>query len=80
VAKEVASHLIELGHRDIAMVFPPLEGNDRARGRFEGAVEELRLHYPDQPRITEARYSISDGKNAVEAILTAPALCLFVWQ
>lgn len=69
-----ARHLIALGHRDIAMVFPPLEGNDRARGRFEGAVEEFRSHYPDRsaPKITEARYSISDGKEAVKDILKAP--------
>lgn len=69
-----ARHLIELGHCDIAMIFPPLEGNDRARGRFEGAVEEFKFHYPDRPEpwITEARYSISDGKEAVEDILNAP--------
>jgi len=62
-----AQHLMSLGHRDIAMVFPPLHGNDRAQARFDGAQSVLNVTDDSnlQPRTTEARYSISDGKEAV---------------
>ena len=66
-----AEHLTSLGHRDIAMVFPPLQGNDRAQARFDGALSVLQVKEDDraQPRKTEARYSISDGKEAVIELL-----------
>ncbi len=37
-ARLVTEHLLELGHRDIAMVFPEAEANDRARDRINGAL------------------------------------------
>ncbi|MGA9254751.1 MAG: LacI family DNA-binding transcriptional regulator [Roseobacter sp.] len=70
-----AEHLTSLGHRDIAMVFPPLQGNDRAQARFDGALSALQFEDDSrlQPRSTEARYSISDGKEAViELLSTVP--------
>lgn len=68
-----ARHLIDLGHREIAVVFPPIGGNDRARARREGALSELTHHCPDVLTgwTTEARYSISDGKEAVVELLQA---------
>lgn len=36
-----ARHIVDLGHQAIATVFPPIEGNDRAERRFEGAMEVL---------------------------------------
>ncbi len=34
----VTEHLLGLGHRDIAMIFPEAEANDRARDRIDGAL------------------------------------------
>jgi LacI family transcriptional regulator len=69
-----ATHLIELGHRDVAVVFPPVADNDRASARRDGALEVLARHCPDLPAhwTTEARYSISDGKDAVLRLLGVP--------
>lgn len=68
-----ARHLLDLGHREIAVVFPPVEGNDRARARRDGALSELAPHCADLPSawISQARYSIADGKEAVVALLQA---------
>ena len=68
-----AEHLLALGHRDIAVVFPPTDGNDRARARREGALHRLNEHCPNLPTqwTTEARYSIADGKEAVTHLLGA---------
>lgn len=66
-----ARHLVALGHRDVAMVFPPLDDNDRARARFDGALSVLQSDTGGRltPTRTEARYSISDGKEAVIELL-----------
>ncbi len=66
-----ARHLLSLGHRDIAMLFPPLQGNDRARARYDGALFELQKGEVQIPGhwAPEARYSIADGKEAAENIL-----------
>ena len=68
-----AQHLLDLGHREIAVVFPPVDGNDRARARREGALATLAQACPDLPDhwTTQARYSIADGKEAVTALLEA---------
>ncbi|MGZ2259822.1 hypothetical protein [Roseobacter sp. A03A-229] len=36
-----AQHLIDLGHREIGVVFPPMPDNDWARGRLSGVLEVL---------------------------------------
>jgi len=36
-----AQHLLDLGHRDIGLIFPATAGNDRALGRMQGAVDTL---------------------------------------
>ncbi|WP_227268565.1 LacI family DNA-binding transcriptional regulator [Roseobacter weihaiensis] len=68
-----ARHLLELGHREIAVVFPPVDGNDRARARRSGALAELARACPALPEAwtTEARYSVADGKEAVIDLLNA---------
>ncbi|SLN40921.1 HTH-type transcriptional repressor PurR [Roseovarius gaetbuli] len=71
-----ARHLVDLGHRDIGMVFPPTRDNDRARDRQQGAMSVL----ADLPRATpkewivETPYSIADTKEAVTRMLSQPAL------
>jgi LacI family transcriptional regulator len=68
-----AAHLLALGHREIAVVFPPTDENDRARARRDGALSTLQQQCPDLPPewTTEARYSIADGKEAVATLLRA---------
>lgn len=67
-----AEHICALGHRDIGIVFPPTEGNDRARGRQTGVMQALGragIRVADEWMI-EAPYSIADAKNAVMSILS----------
>lgn len=68
-----AEHLLSLGHREIAVLFPPVEGNDRARARRDAALSVLQASCPELPAswTREARYSLSDGKEAVEVLLKA---------
>ncbi len=68
-----AEHLIALGHREIAVIFPPVEGNDRARARRQGALDALAQNCADLPPewTGQARYSIADSKEAVTALLQA---------
>ncbi len=37
--RRVAQHIIDLGHKEIALIFPDLTGNDRAKDRFDGVME-----------------------------------------
>lgn len=67
-----ARHLLDLGHRDIGLVFPSLQGNDRARGRLDGALGELhRAQIEPRPdwRL-QAPYSIAEAKTATMPILS----------
>lgn len=59
-------HLLDLGHRELGLVFPTPEGNDRAHDRLHGALDELRLEQlevPEKWRL-EAPYSIAEAKRA----------------
>ncbi len=71
-----AQHLVDLGHRDIGMVFPPTTDNDRARDRQKGAMSVLADLSRATPEewIVETPYSISDTKEAVSRMLSQPAL------
>lgn len=63
----IGEHVTALGHRDIAALFPPQAGNDRAARRFAGTMEALHRAGCDIPahRYLETTYSIADAKNAV---------------
>lgn len=69
--RAVARHLIDLGHRDIALVFPPLQGNDRAGDRLKGARAALKAAGVKVPEawISEAPYEISLAKDACAGLL-----------
>ncbi len=69
-----AQYLLSLGHRDIGLVFPKTNDNDRARARLSGALEELDaagLIVPDEWR-SEAPYSIGEAKRVCAEILARP--------
>ena len=68
-----AQHLITKGHKKIGLLFPPLGGNDRAKGRFDGAQQTLEADglAPPQDWILQSRYSLSAAKRDVTALLSA---------
>ncbi|GFE50733.1 transcriptional regulator [Roseobacter cerasinus] len=70
----VGSHVAGLGHRQIATLFPPLAGNDRAAQRHLGvekALDEHGVTIPDHLRL-ETPYSVASAKAAVTDILGLP--------
>lgn len=69
----VARHLIELGHRRIAMVAGIVSGNDRARDRLAGvrdALEAAGLRLPDE-RVTQRPYSLEGGGEGLAQLMSA---------
>ena len=65
-----ARHVRDLGHRRVATVFPPLQGNDRAEKRFSGALSELG-DVPEAWR-RSARYHIGQAREAARDLLDGP--------
>lgn len=68
----VTRHVIDLGHRDIALVFGETAANDRTRDRLEGArraLEEAGLQPPAAWQV-ECRYDIADAKSICQRLLT----------
>ncbi len=67
----VASHLAELGHRDIALIFPDTTSNDRARDRMNGAMSAFQAAgvtvAPD--RILSCPYDIGEAKRLATMVL-----------
>ena len=67
----MCEHLLVLGHRDIAMLFPDTTGNDRALDRQSGAIGALAsagIELPSHWKI-EVPYSIARAKAVVMPLL-----------
>lgn len=69
----IGAHVAGLGHRDVATLFPPLAGNDRAQLRFDGVRQALNA---EGVRIREdwafeTPYSVAAAKKAIEALISA---------
>ncbi len=64
-------HLLELGHRDIGLIFPATQGNDRASHRLSATLEALAEQGITLPetRKSEAPYSVSQAKQAALDLL-----------
>lgn len=70
----VARHLIEQGHRDIALMFPDITINDRARDRMNAVraeAAEAGIDIPDH-RVIPCSYNISEAKTKVMSLFEAP--------
>src|SRR3546814_19652573 len=69
-AHNLAGYLLDLGHREIAMVAGITAGNDRARNRIKGVAAALRARGLDLPpsRVVERPYSLSDGRDGLRAL------------
>ncbi len=67
----VTKYLIERGHRDIALLFPPTSSNDRAHDRLRGSLTALEKSATDisKHRMLEAPYDIGAAKQVVKNLL-----------
>lgn len=72
-AASVAQHLMELGHRDFAMLSGRTTSNDRARERVAGVREALAARGLDLParRVLEISFDISSARAALGRLLDA---------
>ncbi len=66
-ASQVTQHIIDLGHTDIALMFPDTAKNDRARDRKEGALETLQANGLELPE----RWDVHCSYDTLEAKLAA---------
>lgn len=67
----IAEHVAGLGHRAVATLFPPLDGNDRAAHRFAGVRGVLEAYGCATGDVwhRETPYSIAAAKAAVERLV-----------
>lgn len=72
--KLIAQHLVDSGHRKIALIFPPLSGNDRAADRYAGVKQVLEASGIEvSPHWSvESPYSVSAAKSAILPVLDNP--------
>ena len=69
----IGEHIAQLGHRDIAGVFPPLTGNDRASQRYEGvsdALSKYGIEIPSHWRL-ETPYNVGAAKQVVSDLVAS---------
>lgn len=68
----ITQHLLDHGHRDIAMVSGYTAHNDRARERATGVREALAAHGIAMPahRYAETAFSVASGRAALVTLLT----------
>ena len=67
----VTQHLIDLGHRHLAVIAGDTRGNDRARERLSGVRDALAVRGLKLPakRVVEATFSIANGRAALASLL-----------
>ena len=67
----IGKHIADLGHRDIAGIFPPLIGNDRASERFRGVCDALAEHNIaiEDELLVRTPYSVGAAKIATCKLL-----------
>jgi LacI family transcriptional regulator, galactose operon repressor len=71
VARRLAEHLLDLGHREIAMIAGPTADNDRAGGRVAGVRDALKARGLDLPasRVVEFPYRLAEGRLGLRALV-----------
>lgn len=72
-AREVARHLLDLGHREFGILSAPLDGNDRGRERvagFRSALAEAGVPLDDS-QVQFARITLQAAQEAMDRILEA---------
>jgi len=74
-SRQAVQHLIDLGHREFAMIAGIVEVNDRAEDRFLGAFDALQdtgIKLPDE-RVRQATFSVKSGREAFTELVTESA-------
>lgn len=73
-ARRITEHLLQLGHRRIAMMAGPTAGNDRATARVAGVRAALATAGLSLPPayLTERPYTVPDGHAATVALMSLP--------
>ena len=68
---ELATRVLEMGHRNIAYISGIINGNDRARSRLAGLHDALAAHGmdPETLPVIERPYDIDAGADAFEALM-----------
>ncbi|MEM9602282.1 MAG: LacI family DNA-binding transcriptional regulator [Pseudomonadota bacterium] len=70
--RHAAQHVIDLGHRHIAFLFPADDGNDRARDRRCGAFEATEAA-GITPRLVACPYDVNQAKSRAASLLATDA-------
>lgn len=67
----VTQHLLDLGHRQLAVIAGDTRGNDRARERVAGVRDALAARGLKLPakRVVEASFSVAQGRAALATLL-----------
>lgn len=71
--RALAELVLNMGHRDIAMISGMINGNDRAAGRLAGVQDALAAWglNPDEMPVLQSPYDIEAGANAFEQLMQA---------
>lgn len=67
--EQIAKHLCDLGHNDIAIISGFIENNDRALHRINGAREYFKTQKRTVTKVIECKYSIDKGRAAIHTIM-----------
>ena len=68
----VARHVLDLGHRDVAFMFPGVQSNDRARDRMNGALDQaasMGMRVPPE-RVLTCPYDIGIAKDLAKDLMS----------
>ncbi|MDB5812003.1 MAG: LacI family transcriptional regulator [Betaproteobacteria bacterium] len=72
-AMRVANYLLDIGHRDFAMISGVIAGNDRARKRVAGVRDALHARGLELPshHLIETPFTLAAGREAMQTLLTS---------
>ena len=70
----LATTVLDMGHRHVAVISGIVAGNDRAEGRLQGIKDGFVTHGldPEQIPVIETPYEIENGANAFEQLMQNP--------
>src|SRR4051812_9258640 len=73
-ALQLTNHLLELGHREFAMISGVTANNERARDRLEGVRDALAARGIPLPpsHVIEKPYSLASGRAGLRALMALP--------
>ncbi len=72
--RELVKFVVDLGHRDFAVLHSPIRNNDRIATRLKAilaALDDRGISVPSS-RIIEAGYTVAEGRAGMRALLSGP--------